>query len=220
MAGITSSCSEVRASGTVTKLAWPGARRPPSPTLSPGYFHRVSPPYKEAQGPSGEEGRWGEGGVGLCLRVKVSQMLYLPSWGQLNFSDHLLLHKGSTPERPTVEWKWHSPRHGHITLCFSVGGRYMLYVGRVGYGIKTGPHNLLFHSEGERELESMDVLTFWHLLSANHGSNVGDISGNSREVTLTLRRSQSTGKDRQVSFCLQNKSNKTKLHTNVHSSII
>lgn len=31
---------------------------------------------------------------------------------------------------------------------------------RVGYGIKTGPHNLLFYSEGERELESMDVLTF------------------------------------------------------------
>lgn len=105
LTGMAGVASPAQRSGhlEVTKPAWPGARRPPSPTLSPGYFHRVSPPYKAGQGPSGEEGREGEDGVGLCLKVKVSQTLYLPSWGQLNFSDHLLLHKGSTPERPTME---------------------------------------------------------------------------------------------------------------------
>lgn len=35
-----------------------------------------------------------------------------------------------------------------------------LYPNRVGYGIKTGPHNLLLYPEGERELESMDVFTY------------------------------------------------------------
>ena len=56
------------------------------------------------QGRAPQEKRGGEGRVEL-VSASGSKLArrYLPSWGQLNFSDHLLLHKGSTPERPTVE---------------------------------------------------------------------------------------------------------------------
>ena len=160
--GSLSSSSEVQASGAFAKPAWPRARRPPSPTLPPGSSHRFSPLcIKQGRAPPQEKrGGW----IWSLPQCQVSQRLYLPSWGQLSFSDHLLLGEGLNKRKANNGMKrtWSRTLTHQLMLQhgWQICKYIQLYPSRVGYGIKTGPHNLLLRPEGERELESMDVFTY------------------------------------------------------------